>query len=120
MTWLGVGNLNDYTETDGMADPDHGLRPPLSISLDMIKRIRNPVWRWTTFYPKMQKYQQLDYILTSPSLAWKNPWAVPRIIRQGSWLTVPRNIRAPGGLRLVMIGPRPATIALWWWIWSTR
>ena len=109
-----------YTETDGMADPDHGLRPILNISLDMIKRIRNPFWRWTTFYPKMQKYQQLDYILTSPSLAWKNPRAVPQIIRQDAWLTVPRDTRAPGGLGLVMIGPRPATIALWWWIWSTR
>ena len=81
--WLVVGDLNDYTETDGMPDPDHGLRPLLDISVDLIKRIRNPFWRWTTFYPKMQKYQQLDYILTSPSLAWKNPWASPRIIRQG-------------------------------------
>jgi hypothetical protein len=61
---LVVGDLNDYTETDGMPDPDHGLRPILDISVDMIKRIRNPFWRWTTFYPKMQKYQQLDYILS--------------------------------------------------------
>jgi hypothetical protein len=90
-----VGDLNDYTETDGMADPDHGLRPILNTSLDMIKRIRNPFWRWTTFYPKMQKYQLLDYILTSLSLAWKNPWAIPWIIRQDAWGLQCREIQGP-------------------------
>jgi len=83
--WVVVGDLNDYTETDGTADDGHGLAPLLGdgFAVDAIKRIRDPKDRWTHFYPEGRVYRQLDYVLLSPALARKNPDAVPAILRQG-------------------------------------
>jgi len=84
--WLVVGDLNDYTETDGMPEPGYGIWPLLdrNFSEDLVKRISNPYDRWTHYYPDLRSYHQLDYILASPSLSWKNRFAVPWIIRSGA------------------------------------
>lgn len=83
--WLIVGDLNDYTETDGVADGEHGLSALLEsgFSVDLIKCIADPRDRWTHFYSEEGSYHQLDYMLASPSLAQKNAHVVPQILRQG-------------------------------------
>lgn len=83
--WVIVGDLNDYTETDGAADDGHGLGPLLAdgFAVDAVKRIRDAKDRWTHFYPEGRVYRQLDYVLLSPALARKNPDAVPTILREG-------------------------------------
>ncbi len=82
--WLVVGDLNDYTETDGVPDSQHGLGPLLDdgFSVDLVKRIKDPKDRWTHFYASEKSYHQLDYMLASPSLAKKTKTA-PRIVRKG-------------------------------------
>jgi len=84
--WAIVGDLNDYTETDGTADHDHALGPLLDdgFSVDMVKqRISDPMARWTHFYAGERSYHQLDYLLMSPALADENQNAELRIIRNG-------------------------------------
>lgn len=83
--WLVVGDLNDYTETDGIPDPDHGLGPLLDdgFSVDLVKNIGNAQKRWTHYYSTDRSYHQLDYMLASPSLASKNQGVEPQIIRNG-------------------------------------
>src|SRR5262249_30283713 len=83
--WVVVGDLNDYTECDGVADPHHGLAPLLDggFAVDAVKRIADAKDRWTHFFPDARAYRQLDYVLLSPALARKNKDAVPRILRQG-------------------------------------
>ncbi len=83
--WVVVGDLNDYTETDGEADAGHGLGPLLDdgFSVDLVKRIAEPRDRWTHFFSSENSYHQLDYILASPSLAQKNTSAVPRMVLKG-------------------------------------
>ena len=83
--WVVVGDLNDYTETDGIPDQNHGLDLLLSngFSTDLVKKIQDPKDRWTHFFSGEGSYHQLDYILASPSIAEKNPEARPQIIRRG-------------------------------------
>jgi endonuclease/exonuclease/phosphatase family metal-dependent hydrolase len=83
--WLVAGDLNDYTELDGIGDWGHGLGPLLDdgFAVDLIKRVPDPAERWTHFWPEGNSYAQIDYLLASPALAAKNPTAVPSIIRQG-------------------------------------
>jgi endonuclease/exonuclease/phosphatase family metal-dependent hydrolase len=83
--WLLVGDLNDYTETDGAPNADHALAPLVAdgFAVDAIKRIADPRDRWTHFYPDERSYHQLDYILLSPALARRNKDAVPQIVRNG-------------------------------------
>lgn len=83
--WVVVGDLNDYTETDGVPDRDHALAPLLAdgFAIDLVKRIPDPRDRWTHFYPEGRVYRQLDYVLASPALARNNPDTVPAILRQG-------------------------------------
>ncbi len=83
--WAIFGDLNDYTETDGQADTEHALGPLLDdgFSVDVVKRIKDPMDRWTHYYPAEGSYHQLDYALLSPSLAKKNKEIVPGIVRKG-------------------------------------
>ncbi|MBI5145827.1 MAG: endonuclease/exonuclease/phosphatase family protein [Thaumarchaeota archaeon] len=83
--WVIVGDLNDYTETDGVADDNHGLGALLNngFSVNIVKNIDNPKDRWTHYYSDDGSYHQLDYILLSPSLAAKNLGIRPEIIRNG-------------------------------------
>ncbi|HEY7609126.1 MAG TPA: endonuclease/exonuclease/phosphatase family protein [Alphaproteobacteria bacterium] len=83
--WAVVGDLNDYTESDGVPDPQHALAPLLDggFAVDAVKRIPDAKDRWTHFFPDERAYRQLDYVLLSPALARKNKDAVPRILRQG-------------------------------------
>jgi endonuclease/exonuclease/phosphatase family metal-dependent hydrolase len=83
--WIIAGDLNDYTETDGEPDHFHALKPLLEdgFAVDIIKRIADPRDRWTHYFPEAGLYQQLDYLLLSPTLARRNPDAVPTIIRRG-------------------------------------
>jgi endonuclease/exonuclease/phosphatase family metal-dependent hydrolase len=83
--WLVVGDLNDYTEVDGVPDPGHALGPLLDggFAIDLVKRIPDPFARWTHYYAEERRYTQIDYLLASPSLAAKNPSAVPIILREG-------------------------------------
>ena len=82
--YLVAGDLNDFTETDGVPDPAHGLGPLLDSGLvvDTVKRIADPRDRWTHFYARDRVYNQLDYLLLSPALAARNP-EPPRIVRSG-------------------------------------
>jgi endonuclease/exonuclease/phosphatase family metal-dependent hydrolase len=50
--WLVVGDVNDYTETDGVPDRQHGLSALVEegFSVDLIKRIQDPFNRWTHFF----------------------------------------------------------------------
>ncbi len=83
--WVIIGDLNDYTETDGAADVAHGLGNLLDdgFTVDLVKRLADPLDRWTHFYAGEGSYHQLDYILLSPSLAAKNTAVAPTIVRQG-------------------------------------
>ena len=83
--WLVVGDLNDYTETDGTPDTGHGLSALMdnSFSVDLVKRIADPLDRWTHYYPSEDTYHQIDYLLASPSLAQKNANLTPTIVRNG-------------------------------------
>jgi endonuclease/exonuclease/phosphatase family metal-dependent hydrolase len=83
--WIVVGDLNDYTETDGTPDNGHALGPLLDngFSVDLVKRIQDVNERWTHFYPAEKSYHQLDYVLASPALAARNPDAAPEIVRDG-------------------------------------
>jgi predicted extracellular nuclease len=83
--WLVVGDLNDYTETDGQPDNQHSLGALVAdgFAVDLVKRIADPLNRWSHYYDDEDHYGQLDYILASPALAAKNPQAIPTIIRQG-------------------------------------
>jgi predicted extracellular nuclease len=83
--WIIVGDLNDFTETDGNDDNNHGLFPLLdnNFSFNIVKNIQDPANRWTHFYSGDNTYHQLDYILISPLLHDKNPGIVPLIIRDG-------------------------------------
>ena len=83
--WVVVGDLNDYTETDGTADSQHALGALLDdgFAIDIVKQIPDPKQRWTHYYASKDSYHQLDYILLSPALAAKNQGTVPQIIRNG-------------------------------------
>ncbi len=83
--WIIVGDLNDYTERDGVPNTGHGLQALVDdgFSVDLVKRIADPLDRWTHYFASERTYSQLDYILASPALAQRNPQAVPRIVRPG-------------------------------------
>jgi endonuclease/exonuclease/phosphatase family metal-dependent hydrolase len=84
--WVIAGDLNDYVETDGVTDADHGLGPLLGdgFAVNIVRdRIADPMDRWTHFFASEQSYHQLDYILLSPALAARNRDAAVRIIRHG-------------------------------------
>lgn len=83
--WIIAGDLNDYTETDGIPDNNHGLDALLAngFSFNLVSNIEDPKDRWTHFYSEAGTYHQLDYILVSPSLKDKNPGIKPKIIRKG-------------------------------------
>ena len=82
--WVIVGDLNDYTETDGETDERHGLAPLLDgFAVDIVKRIADPKDRWTHFFPEGRAHRQLDYVLLSPARARKNAEVKPHILRQG-------------------------------------
>lgn len=83
--WVVAGDLNDYTETDGIQDINHGLGPLLDdgFSSNLVSNIVDPKDRWTHFYGGEGSYHQLDYLLVSPSLKDKNPDLKPKIVRNG-------------------------------------
>ncbi len=83
--WIIVGDMNDYTETDGQTDNGHALGALLDggFSKNLVKRIDDAKERWTHYYASDNEYHQLDYILVSPSLAEKNPDVKPTIVRNG-------------------------------------
>jgi endonuclease/exonuclease/phosphatase family metal-dependent hydrolase len=83
--WIISGDLNDYTETDGIPDNNHSLFPLLNdkFSFNILQNIQDKTNRWTHFFMGDESYHQLDYILISPSLHDKNPNLLPSIIRNG-------------------------------------
>lgn len=83
--WIILGDLNDYIETDGIPDNEHGLHPLLDndFSFNIVQRINDPKDRWTHYHQDDDSYHQLDYLLLSPSLKEKNQSTVPEIIRAG-------------------------------------
>ena len=83
--WLIVGDLNDYVTESG-----HGLEPLFedNFALNLIEALPDNE-RWTHYYAGDNSKHQIDYILASPSLADKNPDAVPEIIRAGQPYRVP-------------------------------
>jgi len=83
--WIIAGDLNDFTETDGILDDNHGLHDLLNndFSFNIMKNITEPEERWSHFYAGDNSYHQLDYILVSPSLKEKNPDTRPIVFRGG-------------------------------------
>ena len=100
--WMIVGDLNDYTETDGTPDNNHSLSALLDndFTFDIVKNIDDPMDRWTHYYSTHDTYRQIDYILLSPSLSAKNPGIVPEIFRIGQ----PFRAERYSGERLPRIG----------------
>lgn len=76
-TWIVLGDLNDYL-------PSAGLEPLLEQPWleNMMQRLPAEE-RWTHYFARGDKYNQLDYVLVSRSLAQANPQAVPEIERRG-------------------------------------
>ena len=105
MRWLVCGDMNDYREkivVDGDRHTEHRFMPveekqagydPLlegGFSVDLMSRLPQ-MERWTLFHsrgPEEQHLCQLDHVFASPSLAERNPGAVPEVIRGGQpWRT---------------------------------
>ena len=103
--WLICGDMNDYREKITVSGDRHsgyqyqlvreekaGFDPLVSdgFSLNLVDRLE-AMDRWTLYHsrgPQEQHLCQLDYILASPSLAERNPKAIPAIIRNGQpWRT---------------------------------
>jgi endonuclease/exonuclease/phosphatase family metal-dependent hydrolase len=89
--WVICGDMNDFTEVDGLPVLDengrpasHGLEPFFADGFsENIARRRAPDDRWTTYHGPEDQYAQLDMLLVSPALAEANPDVVPDIIRVG-------------------------------------
>jgi len=95
--WIICGDLNDYTEIDGMpVVDDNGRVVPSGVDVltdsgfaENIVRRRAPEDRWTTYHGAEDQYAQLDAMLLSPALARANTDVVPEIIRMGQpWRAV--------------------------------
>lgn len=98
--WMICGDLNDYRSRIIVTGNRHsgfqfthskegacGFDPLIAngFSENLIER-RDKMDQWTLYHsrgPDEQHLCQLDYLLASPSLAAKNPKAVPQIIRNG-------------------------------------
>jgi predicted extracellular nuclease len=104
--WIICGDLNDYRERiiiEGDRHSGYHFKPareksagfdPLITSgfTESLMTRRPEMDRWTLYHsrgPQEQHLCQLDYLLASPSLAAKNPGAVPQIIRQGQPFRTP-------------------------------
>jgi predicted extracellular nuclease len=104
--WMICGDLNDYRErlvVDGDRHSGYRFTPAKENSAGFDTLIANgfsrnlmerrpEMDRWTLFHsrgPLDQHLCQLDYLLASPSLADKNPGAVPQIIRNGQPFRTP-------------------------------
>jgi len=106
--WIICGDMNDFTEVDGLPLLDdtgkvapHGLEPLFADGFsENIVRRREPDERWTTYHGPEDQYAQLDMLLVSPALAKANPDAVPDIIRMGQ----PYRARRYEGPRFPRIG----------------
>lgn len=104
--WVICGDLNDYRsrvvvkgdrysgfdfthDTENKSGFDPLIRDGFSSNL--VERL-DDMEQWTLYHsrgPKEQHLCQLDYILASPSLADKNPKAMPHIIRNGQPFRTP-------------------------------
>ncbi len=110
MRWMICGDLNDYTERLVVAgdkhrgykfvpkvEPESGLEPLFTdgFSVDLVKR-REGDNRWTLYHeagdaknarePEVREVRhlvQIDYLLSSPSLANGNLGALPHVVRHG-------------------------------------
>lgn len=98
--WLICGDLNDYREKitvrgdyhrgyhfTPVAEETSGIDPLIDkrFSVNLVER-RSESDRWTLYHsrgPEERHLCQLDYLLASPSLADRNPKAVPEIVRAG-------------------------------------
>lgn len=98
--WLICGDLNDYRsriviegnkysgfDFEPASETQSGIDPLIAhdFSVNLVAR-RPQMDQWTLYHsrgPEEQHLCQLDYLLASPSLASKNPNAVPEIIRNG-------------------------------------
>lgn len=75
--WVVVGDLNDYL-------PSEGLEPLLEQPwLENVMNRLPPDDRWTHYFARGNKYNQLDYVLVSRAIAQANPDARPEIERRG-------------------------------------
>jgi predicted extracellular nuclease len=104
--WLICGDMNDYRsrvvvsgnryfghEFTPDAETQAGFDPLFEndFSYNLVER-RDVMDQWTLYHsrgPEEQHLCQLDYILASPSLADKNPKAIPDIIRNGQPFRTP-------------------------------
>ncbi len=104
--WLICGDLNDYRTRiivkgdryssfgyELAREKKSGFDPLIrdGFSTNLVERL-DEMAQWTLFHsrgPQEQHLCQLDYILASPSLADKNPKAMPQIIRNGQPFRTP-------------------------------
>lgn len=103
--WLVCGDLNDYRQriiVEGDRHSGYGFKltreersgfDPLiedGFSINLSQRLPD-MEQWTLFHsrgPSEQHLCQLDYLLASPSVAERNPSAIPEIVRAGQpWRT---------------------------------
>lgn len=85
--WAIVGDLNDYYDEG----PGGALKPAASLApllgkpwiVDAVANVPSAADRWTYFYERGKKYNQLDYILLPRALDLANGSRAPDIIRKG-------------------------------------
>ena len=103
--WVICGDFNDYRErvlVSGEAHSGYGFQPVVEAQscinvltadgfCENVVERRPELDRWTLYHtrgPQERHLCQLDYILLSPSLAQRNPTAIPDIVRGGQpWRT---------------------------------
>lgn len=101
--WIILGDLNDYTEVDGVPVTDHGLGPLIEdgFAIDLAQSVvPDPMMRWSHYYPKDKTYGALDHIFLSPHLAGLNANASMSYVRAGA----PWRCQRHTGYRLPGVG----------------
>ena len=89
-----LGDLNDYI--DPGKESKSGIRKLLeSNQMENVLERLPANDRWTHYYTGDKKYNQLDYLLVSKSLADKNYNVVPVIERRGQPLRVNQKNKPP-------------------------
>ena len=101
--WIILGDLNDYTELDGIPVHDHGLNAWTEdgFAIDLAQEtVPDPLMRWSHYYPRHKTYAALDHIFLSPRMARINRQSSTRYIRAGA----PWRCQRHTGYRLPGVG----------------
>lgn len=80
--WIVCGDMNDYRGDDEEGKCAIEGLIDWSPCVDVVNERLEPAEQWTHYYPKADKYSQLDYLLVSKALAEASP-GKPEIMRKG-------------------------------------